>query len=718
MDSEAIKSRGALVCAGPSCFRFVRSILEGLSPTLAASAPHDRSLVERFDAWKLTGIGRLALYGIMVGAVAGLYYGAGRAGLQLAYLHGTVTALWPPVGIGVAALVILGPGIWPGIVIGDLLLADFSSPWGTIVGQTVGNTLEVVVAAVLFRRLTQKRIALERVWDVLALVACAALGTLISAVFGVVSLRLGDVIKADEFGSVLRTWWLGDFSGALVFTPLILVWAARRTWRMPPMQLVEAVLLLTVLIVLIEVPSQRDVPYIVFTVLIWAALRFGPFGAATALAITSSLTVWNTAHGSGPFVRASITHSVLASQLFVTVAALTSLILAAVTAERTASERAQQALTDEQTALRRIATLVAGEATSDRVFEQVTVEAAQTLGASAASLARFDEDGTVTFVGGWSDTGRLAFPVGSRVPVEETGVLAQIQKTGRPERIDDYTGRAPEIVERLSSFGYGSAGAAPIRVGGQVWGALVAAAPRDEPLAPGSERRLADFAELVAQALANADAYRKLAASRVRIVEAGDTERRRLERNLHDGAQQRLVSLALRLRMIRGSLRKDAESAEALLVEASRELDYALEELRELARGIHPAVLTDRGLEAAVRALADRAPIPVELARLPEDRLPDSVEAAIYYLVAEAITNVAKYAQATWASVAVERSNGFATVIVRDDGIGGAEPVPGSGLVGLADRVEALGGRLHIESPPGQGTQLTAEIPVPKRLKR
>jgi signal transduction histidine kinase len=681
-----------------------------LSPTLAASAPDDRSLVERLDAWKRTDIGRLALYAIMVGAVAGLYYAAGRVGLHLAYLHGTVTALWPPVGVGVAALVILGPRVWPGIVIGDLLLADFSTPWGTIVGQTVGNTLEVVVAAMLFRRLAHKRIALERVWDVLALVFCAALGTLISAVFGVVSLRLGDVISADEFASVFRTWWLGDFSGALVLTPLILVWAARRTWRMPRMQLAEAVLLLAVLIVLIEVPSQRDVPYIVFPVLIWAALRFGPFGAATALAITSSLTIWNTAHGSGPFVRGSITHSVLASQLFVAVAALTSLILAAVTAERSASERAQQALTDEQTALRRIATLIASEAASARVFEQVTIEAARTLGASAATLARFDEGGTVTFVGAWSDTGELAFPVGSQVPVEETGVLAEIRRTGRPERIDDYAGQAPEIVERLSSFGYGSSSAAPVKVAGRVWGALVAAAPRDR-LAPGSERRLCDFAELVAQALANADAYRKLAASRVRIVEAGDTERRRLERNLHDGAQQRLVSLALQLRLIKSSLRKDPESADALLVKADRELDHALEELRELARGIHPAVLTERGLEAAVRTLADRAPIPVELSRLPKDRLPGSVEAAIYYLVAEAITNVAKYAQATSASVAVERSNGFATVVVRDDGIGGAEPVPGSGLVGLADRVEALGGRLHIESPPGRGTQLTAEIP-------
>lgn len=695
----------------PSCLLVQRSILEGLSRTLAASASDDRSLVERVEAWQRTGAGRLAVYGIMVGAVAGLYYAAGRAGLHLAYLHGSVTALWPPAGVGIAALVILGPGVWPGVVVGDLLLADFSTPWGTILGQTVGNTLEVVVAAVLFRRLTQRRIGLQRVWDVLALVVCAAVGTLISAVFGVVSLRLGDVIEANEFGSVFRTWWLGDFSGALVFTPLILVVAARRRWRMARAELAEALLLLTTLIVLIEVPSQPDVPYIVFPVLIWAALRFGPFGAATALAITSSLTVWNTAHGSGPFVRESITHSVLASQLFVAVAALTSLILAAETAERDASERAQQALTDEQAALRRIATLVASEAAPNRVFEQVTVEVAQTLGASGASLARFDDDGTVTFVGAWSDTGRLAFPLGSRVPLEETGVFAEIRKTGRPERIDDYEGRAPEIVERLNSFGYGSASAAPIRVGGRVWGALVAAGSHEEPMAQGSERRLADFADLVAQALANADAYRKLAASRVRIVEAGDTERRRLERNLHDGAQQRLVALALQLRLIKASLRIDPESAEARLAEAEGQLDHALEELRELARGIHPAVLTERGLEAAIRALADRAPVPVELAQLPEDRLPHSVEAAIYYLVAEAITNVAKYAQATHASVAIQRSNGFATVVVRDDGIGGAEPGPGSGLVGLADRVEALGGRLHIDSPSGRGTQLTAEIP-------
>ena len=682
-----------------------------LDRTIAAPVPDDRSPVERLQTWRLTASGRFVWWCIEVGVVAGLYYGAARAGLHLAYLHGSVTALWPPVGVGVAALVILGPRVWPGIVIGDLLVADFSSPWGTVLGQTLGNTLEILVAAVLFRLLASRRTGLERVWDVLALVVCAAIGTLISAAFGVVSLRLGHVIKADEFGSVFRTWWLADFSGALVFAPLVLVWASRRSWRMPRIQLAEAALLLAILIVLIEVPSQRDVPYIVFPILIWAALRFGPTGAATAVAIVSSLTVWNTAHGSGPFVRTSLTHSLLASQLFVAVAALTSLVLAAVTAERSASETAQRALTAEHAALRRIATLVAGEAASKRVFEQVTAEAARTIGAPAASLARFDTDNMVTFVGGWSESGTLAFPVDSRVALEGTGVLAAVRDSGEPQRIDRYEGRTGELVERFTSFGYGSATAAPVKLGAQVWGALVAAGRSGAPLPVGSEGRLTDFADLVAQALANADAYRKLAASRARIVEAADIERQRLERNLHDGAQQRLVSLALKLRLVKASLRRDPTSADARLAEAEGELGQALDELRELARGIHPAVLTDRGLTAALEGLAERAALPVELTRVPEDRLPDSIEAAIYYLVAEAITNVAKYARATQASVAVERSNGIATVVVSDDGVGGAKPTSGSGLFGLADRVEALGGRLRIDSPPGRGTRIRAEIP-------
>jgi signal transduction histidine kinase len=246
-----------------------------------------------------------------------------------------------------------------------------------------------------------------------------------------------------------------------------------------------------------------------------------------------------------------------------------------------------------------------------------------------------------------------------------------------------------------------------------VWGALVAAGRRHAPFPADAELRLADFAELVAQALANADAYRKLADSRARIVEVTDNERRRLERNLHDGAQQRLVSLALQLRLLKNTVRTDAAAAESLLAQADDELAHALDELRELARGIHPATLTTHGLHTAITALTDRAPIPVEVTRVPPERLPEAVEAAIYYLVAEAITNVAKYAQATRATVVVERSTGnsHVTVAVEDDGVGGADPKHGTGLLGLADRIEALGGRFEIESPRGRGTRLTAEIP-------
>lgn len=684
-----------------------------MSPATAATPVEDgRALFERLQTWRERSRPRLAWYAVEVGVVAGLYYGAARFGLKLGYVHGTVTALWPPVGVGIAALVIGGPRLWPAIVLGDLP-ASSSTPLGIHLGQTTGNVLEVLVAAVLFVRLTGRRTDFERVWDVCVFVVCAALGTLISALFGVVSLRLGHGIEPGEFGRIFRTWWLGDFSGALVFAPLCLVWASRRSLRTSRSRLVEAALLLAALLVLIEVPSQLEVPYVVFPILIWAALRFGPIGAATAVAIASVLTVWNTAEGSGPFIRASITHSLLATQVFVAVAALTSLVLAAMTAERSASEEAERRLAAEQAALRRIATLVAGDTTPDRVFGEVTAEAGQAIGAGAASLARFDTGDTATFVGAWSQAGALAFPVGSSISLDDVGLLTRVRQTGEPQRAERLDQLAGPVAERIASFGYGSAAAAPVRVGGQVWGALVAAGRGEASLLVGSEHRLADFAELVAQALANADAYRKLADSRARIVEVSHDERRRLERNLHDGAQQRLVTLALQLRLIRNAVAREGGTAEALLEQADAELGRALEELRELARGIHPATLTLDGLRTALEGLTGRAPIPVQIARVPRERLPEAVEVAIYYLVAEATTNVAKYAQATKETVVVERagSNGDVTVTIEDDGIGGADPSNGTGLVGLTDRIEALGGRFDVESPRGRGTRLRATIP-------
>ena len=653
---------------------------------------------------------RPATYAGTVALAAGAYYLAGRIGLELAYLDGAVAALWPPAGLGLAVLFLFGLRLWPAIVIGDLLLGDYSTPMGTVLAQTVGNTVAIVTAAWLLRRYTHGRGSLERVTDVLAFVVCALIAAVISAAFGPLSLRMGDVIEPGDLGRVVRTWTLGDAAGALVVAPVILTWASLGVRGFGRRQIAEGAVVLALLIALATLPPQRDVPYIVFPGLLWAAIRFGPRGAATAVLVVCSITVWNTAQNDGPFVRESITASLLTTQLFIATSALTSLLLAAVTAERTQAAASQRALAGEQAALRRVAMLVAAGAPQSRVFEQVPKEVANLLGVPGASLVRYEETGTATVVGGWSDDGRLRLPVGGTIDLDGDTVVAKVLRSGAPQRAE-YSGAGGTLAETLHSAGYRAAVAAPVAVGGRLWGALAAGTRSEEPLPEDVEKRLSDFAELVAQALANADAHAQLAASRARIVEAGDAERRRLERNLHDGAQQRLVSVALDLRLVDATLRKDPAAAGELLSKAQASLAQGLDELRELARGIHPAVLTDRGLGPAIESLANRSPVPIEITEMPSERLAGPVEVAAYYVVAEAMTNVAKYAQATHATVSISRTNGRATVTIADDGVGGADPSRGSGLRGLADRLEALDGRLDVESSAGTGTRISAEIP-------
>jgi PAS domain S-box-containing protein len=380
----------------------------------------------------------------------------------------------------------------------------------------------------------------------------------------------------------------------------------------------------------------------------------------------------------------------------------------------TARQRAEAALhrlAEEQAALRRVATAVAAEREPAALFGIVCAELGQLLDAERTHLFGFEPDGSAgTIMGSWARRDEHQLPVGLTVAVDGDTAMARVWRTGAPVRIDDYTpmhGAAADVIRRS---GIGTLVASPITLGGRLWGAVIVSNVAPVPFPPDTEQRVADFAELASQALANASALEQLAASRARIVEAGDAERRRLERNLHDGAQQRLVSLSLMLRLAARRVHDDPE-ATAFLERAGEELTQALQELRELARGIHPAVLTERGLAPALQALAARAPLPVDL-ELPGERLPPPVEAAAYYLVSEALANVAKHAAANGVRVSVEHTDGRVRVEVADDGVGGADAGGGSGLRGLADRVEALGGRLTIESPPGLGTTLRADIPL------
>jgi signal transduction histidine kinase len=292
----------------------------------------------------------------------------------------------------------------------------------------------------------------------------------------------------------------------------------------------------------------------------------------------------------------------------------------------------------------------------------------------------------------------------------DTGV-AHVLKTGRPVRIESFKGREGWIAEEMDRLGFRGTVSAPIKVEGRIWGAIIVATAGDEPLPAETETRLSEFADLVALALDAASAKQALIESRARIVHAGDEARRKLERDLHDGAQQRLVSLALSLRVAADTMGPDPERGRKLLDQARGELDQAIEELRELARGIHPAVLTERGLAAAVDLLCSRCPISID-ASITQDRLPPAVEAAAYYVVAEALTNVVRYSGADSASVTIASDGDHATVEIADNGRGGADAGEGSGLRGLADRVEALAGSFDVQSPPGAGTRVIAEFVI------
>jgi PAS domain S-box-containing protein len=379
--------------------------------------------------------------------------------------------------------------------------------------------------------------------------------------------------------------------------------------------------------------------------------------------------------------------------------------------ERKRGEEALRSLVEEQAALRRVATTVASGADQARVSAVVTEEVGRLLGAHTSNMLRYESDGTAVVTGGWSIGGVRNVPVGMSVALDGPTVAAEIRRSGLPERIDSYEGVPGSTAELLRDLGFRSSIGAPIKLGGRLWGAVMVSTVQEQPFPTGSEPRIADFAELVALAIANAEAHQELAASRARIVEAGDAERRRLERNLHDGAQQRLVSLSLTLRVCERKLDEGDPQAGELLRRAKEELVGALEELRELARGIHPAILTDHGLVPALQMLAERTDIPVEISAPLDDRLPQPVEAAAYYIVAEALTNASKHARASHVRVNVNRSDGHALVEVADDGVGCADQRRGSGLRGLRDRVEALGGDLGLESPAGAGTTVTARLP-------
>jgi signal transduction histidine kinase len=409
------------------------------------------------------------------------------------------------------------------------------------------------------------------------------------------------------------------------------------------------------------------------------------------------------------FVHSKQTHEPLPRDTESRLAGFTELVATAIANAESRAELAR--LAEEQAALRRVATLVARGTPPQEVFAAVIEEVAQLFPAEFSAMGRYESDGTLTIVA-TSSQAHDSIPVGGRWTLEGNNVSTIVAKTGRPARVDGYADASGRIGVTVREEGIGSGVGAPVIVEGHLWGVMATYSPLERPLPTDTEARLANFTELVATAIANAQSRAELTASRARIVAAADETRRRIERDLHDGIQQRLVSLGLVLRAVQAGVPPQFVELEGVLSRIADELASVFDELREISRGIHPAILSEGGLQPALSALCRRSALPVELDLHAEGRLPERVEVAAYYVVSEALTNAVKHAHASVVKVELDTPDAMMRLAIRDDGIGGADPGQGSGLVGLSDRIEALGGALEVTSPVGKGTTLLVEVPL------
>ncbi|MEV7996358.1 DUF4118 domain-containing protein [Streptomyces sp. NPDC086077] len=394
---------------------------------------------------------------------------------------------------------------------------------------------------------------------------------------------------------------------------------------------------------------------------------------------------------------------------------LTALVVGQLAARLRRAVRSAERLTREHVALRQVATLVARSGPPSEVFEAVTREVGLLCGADVARMERYEPDGTVTGVAAWSRSRQSdLLRVGTRFDLSGLSVARDVRRSGRPVRIESFADATGPIAQESRAMGIRSSVGCPVTVGGRLWG-VIAASTRDKPFPGDTEAKIASFTELVATAVENAEARAELSASRARIVNAADEARRRIERDLHDGVQQRLVSLVLLVGSTQEMVPPGMDDLRTRLHEVGDGLTDASEELREMARGIHPSVLATGGLVSALKALARRCPIPVDLAVHTGGSLPKQVQVSGYYVISEALTNVVKHARATAVTVTVVEDDTVLHLAVRDDGVGGADFGAGTGLVGLKDRVEALGGRISVDSPRSAGTTLRVELPLTYR---
>ena len=634
-------------------------------------------------------------YPAKIGAVAAVYFGAAKLGLLAAVAQKVVSSAWPPTGVALATLLLFGVRFWPGIALGAFLLNWTSGvPAAGAAGIAAGNTLEAVTAVLLLRRVADFRPSLAGLRDVFALVTLAALvSPLVSATIGVLSLWASGMIERAAAGHLWFVWWSGDAMGDLLIAPLLLAWAHARRTRWPPARAAEAGVLLVSLLgltaVLLRPPTGDE--YAIFPLIIWAALRFGVLGSATASGIVAALTIWFTVHGQGSFVGSTPTHDLLLLQMYLALLSVTGLVLAAMTTERRQAEQA--ARESEQ----RYRTLLENAPEAILVHQDGRWILANRAALKLLHAARVEQL-----------VGRATLDIVH--PDYRAIVRERIERefaTGEPAPLLEQQFIAVDgTVLDVEVVGI------PITLAGRQGGQIIV---RDI-----TERRQAEQAVRERQAEARRSRERLEALSQ-RLLKLQENERRLIARELHDQIGQALTAVKLNLESLRSGRRAKAFP----LDESVAIVEQLMEAVRSMSLELRPSVLDDLGLAAALRWYADRQGRRAGLAvrvrtQLPTERLASDLETACFRVAQEAITNVARHAGAKRVEVDARAEDGTLDLTVRDDGTGfdvaavrGGTTAEGSiGLDGMEERVRLLGGDFRIDSQPGTGTTVWARFPL------
>lgn len=665
-----------------------------------------------------------AIYLLKILALAVIYHLAARVGLKMAYVQFNTSPVWPPTGIALAALLVFGYNVWPGISLGVLLgsLLTGADP-AVAVGLSIGNTLEALAGAYLLKRFIGFHNAMDRIRDAVGLAAVSVFSTTVSATIGTTTLMLAGRAESSALWAIWSTWWIGDLLGALVVAPALLVWAKPPSLRSKRRQYLEGFALLILLVSVTWYVFGSNLPggifhqaliYMVFPFIIWAALRLEQHGATIAIFVVSGIAIWGTVQGLGPFSLESMNDSLVLLQTFTAVVSLTALILAAATMERRHAEEGLRQRAEELSTLNDSSGTFLDNFEIASIYHTICRLAVTRLGLDAAWIEAPSREG-----------GERRPSAVHGIPIESVAI--QKKKWERESGSQNFLIETIDDISDGKDATYRAYAAFPLTFSSQPIGALKMLSKRKDFFSEDKRILIQSFANLAAVAIQNAWLFdevrttnRQLHALSQRLMTVQENERLQLSRELHDESGQLLAGLTVQLGLLERDV-NDPAAMQARTSELKRTANMIQENLHRLAVNLRPASLDHLGLVTALGQFIqefsrqNNIKVEFEAVGMGDKRLPIEIETALFRIVQEALTNVALHAQATRVDVLITRTNRRVSAIVEDDGVGfvAASTVTEEqlGLFGMRERVEMLGGTFTIESSPGKGTVIKAEVP-------